>query len=130
MAIWGPDPMVISRHRCQHLSMKNQSGRVSGVRSTTPFETLLVPADDSHEREFTGHLNQYYAQVIESIRNAESIQIFGPGEAKGELKKRLELAKYDGLILAMETTDRQIAAKVREHSHKWTPTPLPKRHHE
>jgi hypothetical protein len=47
------------------------------------------------------------------------VQIFGPGEAKGELKKRLESKGFKGHILAVETvdkmTDRQIAAKVREH---------------
>ena len=36
------------------------------------------------------HLNIYYDAVIACIREAESILIFGPGEAKGELKERLE----------------------------------------
>jgi len=88
-----------------------------GVRSTTPYEAQRVRADDTHEREFTGHLNQYYAEVIAAIRDAESILIFGPGEARGELKKRLDHAKLGGHIIAMETvdkmTDRQVAAKVR-----------------
>jgi hypothetical protein len=52
-------------------------------------------------------------------RDAESIFLFGPGEAKGELKKRLEDDHLDQLIQAVETvdqmTDRQIAAKVREY---------------
>jgi len=81
-----------------------------------------VQADDSHEREFTGHLNRYYDEVIEAIRDAESILLFGPGEAKGELKKRLERDKLGVHIIAVETvdkmTDRQIAAKVREYFHK------------
>jgi hypothetical protein len=45
--------------------------------------------------------------------------LFGPGEAKGELKKRLERKKMGGRIAAVETvdkmTDGQIAAKVRKH---------------
>jgi hypothetical protein len=49
--------------------------------------------------------------------HAESILLFGPGEAKGELRKRLERDKLGGRIVAVETvdkmTDRQIAAKVR-----------------
>jgi len=57
--------------------------------------------------------------VIASIRDAESILIFGPGEAKGELKKRLEGDKLGGRIVSIETvdkmTDRQITAKVRQH---------------
>jgi hypothetical protein len=83
------------------------------------FEPRQVPADDSRQRAFTGHLNIYYDAVIASIREAESILIFGPGEAKGELKERLEQHKLGGRIAAIETadkmTDRQIAAKVRAY---------------
>ena len=82
-----------------------------------PYEAQLVPADDSRQRAFTGHLNIYYQAVIASLRDAESILIFGPGEAKGELKKRLERSKLGECIAGVETvdkmTDRQIAAKVR-----------------
>jgi hypothetical protein len=78
-----------------------------------------VPADDSRQKAFTGHLNIYYDAVIAAMRDAESILIFGPGEAKGELRKRLERNNLDGRIVAVETvdkmTDRQIAAKVRQH---------------
>ena len=103
-------------------NVEKQPGRFAGVRSTTPYEAQQAPADDSHEREFTGHLNRYFAKVIAAIRTAESILIFGPGEAKGELKKRLERVMLGGHIVAVETadkmTDRQIAAKVREYFHK------------
>jgi hypothetical protein len=78
-----------------------------------------VPADDSRQRTFTGHLNIYYEAVIACLRDAESILIFGPGEAKDELKKRLEKNKLGGRIAGVETvdkmTDRQIAAKVRQY---------------
>lgn len=47
-------------------------------------------ADDIQLRSYTGHINRYYDSVIAYIGNAEAIMIFGPGEAKGELKKRLE----------------------------------------
>jgi hypothetical protein len=76
--------------------------------------------EDVRDRQFGNHLNNYYDEVIGFIRDADSIQIFGPGEAKGELKKRLEHEGRKGHILAIETmdkmTDHQIAAKVREHS--------------
>ena len=78
-----------------------------------------VPADDSRQRTFTGHLNIYYDAVIASIRDAEAILIFGPGEAKGELKERLERDNLGGRIVGIETvdkmTDRQIEVKVRQH---------------
>jgi hypothetical protein len=104
--------LVISR-------VEKQPGRHEGIRSTTSYESLLVPADDSSQRKFTGHLNVYYDAVIACVRDAESILIFGPGEAKGELKKRLERDKLGGRIVGIETidkmTDRQITAKVRKY---------------
>jgi hypothetical protein len=75
--------------------------------------------EDVRDRQFGNSLNSYYADVIAVIRDADSIQIFGPGEAKGELEKRLESEGLKGHIVGIETvdkmTDRQIAAKVREH---------------
>jgi hypothetical protein len=74
--------------------------------------------EDVSDRKFGNHLNSYYDQVVAVVRDADSIQIFGPGEAKGELEKRLESEGLKEHILAIETmdkmTDRQIAAKVRE----------------
>src|SRR5271157_349137 len=83
------------------------------------YESQQVPASDSRQKTFTGHLNMYYDAVIACIRDAESILIFGPGEAKGELKERLERNGLGGRIAGIETvdrmTDRQIAAKVRQY---------------
>jgi stalled ribosome rescue protein Dom34 len=74
--------------------------------------------EDQRDKRFTGHLNKYYNDVISYIRNAESILIFGPGEAKRELKKMLENEKLHGNIVGIETvdkmTDNQIVAKVRQ----------------
>ena len=45
--------------------------------------------------------------------------LFGPGEAKGELRKRIERDKLDLRITSFETSDkmteRQISQKVRRH---------------
>ncbi len=75
-------------------------------------------SEDVRDRKFGSHLNSFYDGVIAWIRDVETIQIFGPGEAKGELVKRLEDKGFKGHIVAIETmdkmTDRQIAAKVRE----------------
>ena len=83
------------------------------------YESLQVPADDSRDRKLTGQLNIYYDAVIASIRDAESILIFGPGEAKDELKARLERNNLGGRVVCIETVDkmtnRQIAAKVRQY---------------
>lgn len=76
-------------------------------------------SEDVRDRQFGNHLNSYYDQVIAIVRNAESVQIFGPGEAKGELEKRLKNEGLKDHALFVETadkmTDRQISAKVREH---------------
>ena len=83
------------------------------------YEPSQVPASNRRQRALTGHLNIYYDAVIASIGDAESILIFGPGDAKGELEKRLKRSKLGGRIIDIETvdkmTDRQIAAKVRQH---------------
>jgi hypothetical protein len=97
---------------------ERQPRRDRAARPGGPYEPQQVPADDSRQRALTGHLNIFYDAVIASIRDAQSILIFGPGEAKGELKKRLEGAALGGRIVGVETTDkmtdRQIAAKVRQ----------------
>ena len=78
--------------------------------------------EDQQDRQFTGHLNTYYDAVIAQLRDSESILLFGPGEAKGELEKRLANKGLGGRIVGIETvdkmTDRQIAAKVRQHFRK------------
>jgi hypothetical protein len=83
------------------------------------YEPQQVPADDSRQRTLTGHLHIYYNEIIASIRNAESILIFGPGEAKDELKERLDKENLRGRVVGIETVDKmrddQIKAKVRQH---------------
>jgi len=99
--------------------VEKQPGRYDGIRSTTSYESQLVPADDSRQRKLTGQLNIYYDAIIACVRDAECILIFGPGEAKGELQRRIKRAKLRGRIVGFETsdkmTDRQISAKVRQY---------------
>ena len=93
--------------------------RYSGSsHSKTPQGLKEVTGEDQRDRKFTNTLNKFYDEIISNIRDADTIQIFGPGEAKGELEKRLEHEGLKARILAVETmdkmTDRQISAKVRE----------------
>lgn len=90
------------------------------------FESAQVPADDRRQRALTGALNLYYDAVIAAVRDAGLLIILGPGEAKGELKRRLVKMKLGARVGAVQTmdkaTDRQIAAKVREYfSGAWSP---------
>lgn len=63
-------------------------------------------------------LGKYFDDIIAHIRDAELIQIFGPGDAKNELVKCLEKDRLKERIIEIETmdnmTENQIAAKVRE----------------
>lgn len=84
--------------------------------------STVVPGDGAPEvvrdRRFWNHLGEYYAKIVEHIRDAAEIQIFGPAGAKFELQKHLEDAGLDGHIVSMEEigrmTDFQIGTKVQE----------------
>ena len=76
-------------------------------------------ADDIKLRVLTEHLNIYYGQVILHLHDAESVFLFGPGEAKGELEKRLAKDHPGDRAVTVETadkmTDPQIVEKVKKH---------------
>jgi hypothetical protein len=88
------------------------------AHSKTPKGQKEVTSEDGRDRKFGNVLNEFYDEVVAAVRGAEAIQIFGPGEAKGELEKRLERAGLKEHVLVIEAadkmTDRQIAAKVRK----------------
>lgn len=75
--------------------------------------------EDQRDRRFANHLNRYYDEVIAALGAADSILILGPGEAKGELEKRLVHEKLSGRIVGIETADKltepQIVARVRKY---------------
>lgn len=99
--------------------VEKQLRRSGHSPSAAPFEAGMVPADDCREGEYTGNLPDYYDEVISCLRQANAILLFGPGEAKGELRKRIERDKLDLRINRFETagkmTERQIIQKVRQH---------------
>jgi len=84
--------------------------------------STTVPGDGSpkniRDRRFWNHLGEYYDTIIEHIRDATEIQIFGPEGAKYELQKRLENEGLAGHIVSMEDadkmTDLQIGIKVQK----------------
>ena len=79
---------------------------------------VATPADDIRQRKSTLELGGYYDEVISCVRGAEEIFILGPGEAKGELKKRFDdylKRRIVGVEAADRMTGPQIVAKVREH---------------
>ena len=78
-----------------------------------------VSQQDRHDRRIDVQLGRYYGEVIDAIRQADAIVIFGAGEAKGEFQKKLERQGLAERIVAVETADSmtegQIAAKVRQY---------------
>lgn len=91
-----------------------------GSRTATPYGPEDVASEGKRDEKYKHHLATYYSEVIQAIRNADAILIFGPGEAKGELKRAVEESKdLRGRIVGVESADkmtqRQIAAKVRDY---------------
>ena len=79
----------------------------------------MAEPENRRDRHIEKELNDYYDDVIGTIRGAEAIYVFGPGEAKTQFATRLEhhklTARLAGVDAAGEMTERQVAAKVREH---------------
>jgi len=96
-----------------------ESGMEKHVRYSGHAAAAEGSADDQRDRQFATHLDRYYDEVISHLRDATSILLFGPGEAKGELAKRLASQGLGERVVGVETADKmtepQIAAKVRQH---------------
>jgi hypothetical protein len=87
--------------------------------SRNPGGPKETTSEDGRDRKSENTLNAFYDRVVAAVRHAESIQIFGPGEAKGELEKRMDRAGLSEHVVYVEAadkmSDREIAAKVRKH---------------
>ena len=76
--------------------------------------------EKQYEERHNQQLDQYYDEVISQLGQPEALLIFGPGEAKLQLKERLRRSKaLAERLVGIETTDKltdpQIVAKVKEH---------------
>jgi hypothetical protein len=95
-----------------------------GSRSATVYRPQNVASESTHDRRFENQLAAYYARLVRTLRDAKEVFIFGPGEAKRELKKALEKQKglrvtVVGIESADKMTERQIVARVRDRfSHR------------
>ena len=95
--------------------------RAGGSRSRSPFGPQEIMAERKRENEFADQLARYYSEVVACLRDAQSIVILGPGEARIELKKCLERERLGERVVCVEAadkmTDRQIVARIRQHFH-------------
>ena len=76
--------------------------------------------EKKYEERRRQSLDRYCDEVIDHLGEPEALLIFGPGEAKLQLKERLGHSKtLSDRIVGVETTDKltdpQIVAKVKEH---------------
>lgn len=76
--------------------------------------------EKKYEQRHNQDLDRYYDDVIGQIGKPDALLLFGPGEAKLQLKERLRRSNVSSeSIVAVETTDKltdpQIVAKVKEH---------------
>lgn len=86
----------------------------------TPDGPQEGKGEKSYEARYGQHLDRYYDEVISQLGQPEALLLFGPGEAKLQLKERLGRSKaLSGCLVVVETTDKmtdpQIVAKVKEH---------------
>lgn len=109
----GEDILEIQSHA------DRQPGRTEGGASTHSHASQGAQADQVLDRKFSRQLNAYYDNVIAMVDRAPSLLIFGPGEAKGEFRKRLEHTSPSDRWVRVETADKmsdaQVAAKVDRH---------------
>jgi stalled ribosome rescue protein Dom34 len=93
----------------------------SGTHSKSSSNSQGSTAEDVRDRQFGDQLENYYDRIITIIRDADSILILGPGEAKVEFENLLRHKEHGGQIVGIETadkmTDPQIKAKVKDHFH-------------
>ena len=76
--------------------------------------------EKKYEERHNQDLDRYYDDVIGQLGKPDAVLLFGPGEAKLQLKARLARSKMSSeSIVAVESTDKltdpQIVAKVKEH---------------
>ena len=116
--------LVIQTERGENIQqIESEVGRHVHYRgasnSKSPFSAQYQQGDDQLDNKFTEQLNKFYEKVIAQVREADAVLIFGPGEAKRELEKRIAHEKVTVPIMKIETadkmTERQIVAKVRHY---------------
>jgi hypothetical protein len=95
--------------------------RLSGGSRTgpTPWGPQDVSSEKRKDARHKSQLKKFYRAVIKKIEKYDRIYIYGPGEAKIELKR--EMARIGGLVekikkfeTADKMTEKQFAALLRK----------------
>lgn len=93
--------------------------RISGG-SRSKIASGEISSEHRVEEKRKHQLHHYYQEIISEIKDAQNIFIWGPGEAKLELKKELQNSrelsrKIQGIETADKMTEKQILTKVKEY---------------
>ena len=115
--------MFVSEQKTEIIRISSHTEKQLRRAGTSPvderFESQAKPADDSRERKYTGQLSRYYDEVTACLDGTQSVLIFGPGEAKGELKKHVSASHTPdhtvALMAAERMTKNQMISVVRRH---------------
>ncbi len=91
----------------------------SNLQSNAANKSQGSTEEDTRDRKFGNHLDKFYEKITSNIRDADSIWIIGPGEAKIELESYLKNHAICGSITGVEPADKltnkQITSKVRSY---------------
>ena len=69
---------------------------------------------------FRLQINKYYQQVMAAIKDASSILVMGPGEAKVEFQKAIKKSKdLQKRLLKVETTDKMTIYELVDYVRKF-----------
>lgn len=114
----------VSDGRVTSRTLESEVGPHARYSGRAGYPTQDGPQDGAGEKRFEERhgqrLDRYYDEVIGLLGQPEMLLIFGPGEAKQELKERLTRSKaLSERVVDVETTDKltdpQIVAKVKEY---------------
>ena len=91
-----------------------------GSRSATLYGPQDVASESRLEERLQHQMRRYLQEVVEAVRGADAIVIFGPGEAKQALAREIHRIKaLAPRLVAVERSDklteRQFVAKVRRY---------------
>lgn len=93
----------------------------------------LIP-ESRIDEQIRKRMHKYYKSVINEVEYADQVFIFGPDEARIDLKKEMSkskkrFSKVVGIERADSMTERQIVAKVKQFFNKNVDVKLKKEIH-
>jgi len=92
-------------------------------QSVNPSNLQGNTIESKMDSRYHKHLNIYFHNIIDLLKDAKHIFIFGPGEAKIKLKKQIEKnkllsSKISDIEAVDKLTEPQIIAKVKKYYKK------------